>query len=180
MIYAIVVAILAVAFGGWTWYQRNDAVEEYEAKLAQAELDLMQAVAEKQREADNHITDMQAAYEVGEAEAKVITRTITVRGASDVVKYPVFSNPECVLPAPSLLVLNGARAGLLPAADPGEPDSAVPGPAAAEGRQAGDALPADAGGRGAVSDVPAAPRSDGGGGAVPGQGVRRPKPVPLN
>lgn len=77
-------------------------------------------------EADNHIADMEAAYEAGHEKARVKLVEIEAKGAKDVTTYPVFSNPQCVLPDDVLHNLNDARATVRSAADPGTADGKVP------------------------------------------------------
>lgn len=178
--YLVALILLLGAFGGYTWYQRNDAVTDYEARLAAKDQALKEFAEKIETEAANHITDMEAAYEAGEAQARVITKVITARGAADVAKYPVFANPACVLPDDSLLVLNSARTGLLPAADTSPPPTVVPGPAEAGERETRDPVSTNAGGRTEVSNLPAPTRPTSGSSAVPGPGMRtHPKPTPI-
>lgn len=179
------IAVLLLAFAAWTggvWYVGHAAgAADIQHQLDVAQKELADKAQQAKDEAANHITDMEAAYETGEQEAKVITKIVTARGASDVQRYPVFANPVCVLPDASLQLLNDARSGVRPAADSVEPPVVVPEPAAATGRETGDALPANADRRGPVSGVPAAPRSASGSSEVPGSSVRaHPKPKPIH
>ncbi len=162
MIYLIAIGIAIAAFAGYTVY-----IDEHAASAAVAKLQAQQAAADKQltdaaaaakTEAANHITDMEAAYESGEEQAKTVVRTVIAKGASDVSTYPVFSNPACVLPDDSLHNLVAARAGVLAAADPGRPAPTVPAAGAAGGRQIGNPVPANAGGQRPVAGVHPKPR----------------------
>jgi hypothetical protein len=178
--YLILLAAALAAFGGWTMYERNDAVNDYKTKLEIADKKLKDAADKLKLEATNHITDMEAAYEAGEAEAKVITKTIYARGVTDVATYPVYSNPVCVLPDNSLRLLNAARAGVLSAADTVALDAILPGINAAAGRKDGDAVSATVGGRGKVPDVYSSAPTVDSGDKVPGRNLQqRPKPTPI-
>lgn len=186
----IVIGIIVglIGLGAWTVECINIGGHLNEARVqkaekaqadAQAKLDAAQAKADQ--EAKNKVIDMAAAYEAGEANAKTINNTYVQRGASDVAKYPVFRNPDCVLPDDSLHQLNSARAGLQPTADPGQPPAAVPGAPAAFGWEVRDPVPTKPSGSGAVVGVPPTAGKVGGGGQVPANGVQpvHPKPKPV-
>ena len=184
-------AILALAgvllFAGWTgavWhYASSHAEAAYKEKQEQAQAKIDEQAAVTVREANNKIADMQAAFDAGKEQARVVTKTITVRGQSDVAKYPVFSNPVCVLPADSLQFLNRARANMRTAADPGIADAALPVAGPAPGRADIDPVPASPAGRepsGAVGTVHPGSRPTDSGNQVPRSGVRtHPKPKPV-
>lgn len=176
--YLIMLVAALAAFGGWTLYERNDAVNDYKAKLEAADAKLKKQADALKVEAANHIVDMEAAYESGEENAKVVTRTIYTRGESDVAKYPVFSNPVCVLPDDSLRLLNNARAGVLTAADSAALDAVLPGITTAAERKDGDAIPGVVTGRIEVPILPAPTPTTNSDHKVPGRSVQpHPKPV---
>jgi hypothetical protein len=162
MIYLIIAGIAIASFAGYTVYERDQAATAAVAKLqaqeAAADKQLTDAAAAAKIEAANHITDMEAAYESGEEQAKTVVRTVVAKGANDVASYPVFSNPVCVLPDDSLHNLIAARAGVLPPADTRQPVATVPAAGAAGGRQAGNPVPANAGGQRPVAGVHPKPR----------------------
>jgi len=176
---------LASAFGAYTLYERNQAANAAVASLqaaqakADAQLAAKDALAVKAAEQD--ITNMQASFDAGKAQAQVVTRKVYVRGQADVANYPVFSNPVCVLPDASLQLLNSARANLRTPADTVVPDGAMPNAAAAAGRQAGNPVRAVPGGRnGAVVGLRPPARSTDSGGQVPRSSVSgHPKPKPV-
>lgn len=121
----VITAIIALVFisiiGGlgykfWSSAEKAGRLAcESELKTADQMLEAAADVAEEK--AQQHITDMEAAYEVGQQEAAAAQRTYVTKGASDVTKYPVFNNTACVLPDDSLHNLNGARAGVRAATD---------------------------------------------------------------
>jgi hypothetical protein len=181
------VLVALLAFGAWTggvWYKASDqAVTSYKAKLEEQQKKIDEQAAKIKEESANHIVDMQAAFEAGQAKAKVITRTVLAKGADDVSKYPVFSNPDCVLPNSSLQLVNGARAGMRTPANTASLATTLPYTGPVTGRVNGNDVPADAAGRtsgGSVVGVPATPRPTGGGNEIPGSGVHtHPKPKPV-
>jgi len=181
-LYFILGAFLAgLAMGGAgvnSWKEGQIARHEQAQIVAQAKID--DAAKAAIQEASNKIIDMEAAYIAGESNAKTITRTIYVKGQQNVASYPVFRNADCVLPAVLVSDINRARTSLRTPADPGEPAPSVPAAGATEGRAAGNPVPANAGGHGAVGGVPAPPAVPSGTGQVPGPSVRPvPKPKPV-
>jgi hypothetical protein len=169
LIAAVILVFAGSIFGAYNWGEKNGAAE-YKEKQEQAQAKIDEQAAVMVREANNKITDMQAAFEAGKEQAKVVTKTITIRGQSDVAKYPVFSNPVCVLPADSLQFLNRARANLRTAADPGIADAALPVTGPPPGREDSNSVPANAGGRepsGTLGTVRPKPRPVNRGGQVP-------------
>jgi hypothetical protein len=176
---AFALGIAAGAGGLNWWHSAAEARRELALAEAQANVD---ALADKLKtEAATKITDMQASYEAGEANAKTITKTVYVKGQAYVASTPVFSNPACVVPADGLQFLNSARAGVQLAAVAGSADAAVPGTGAATGRPASDAVPANDTGRSAVPNVQPAASGAGSAGQVSGAGTGRvrPKPQPI-
>ena len=181
-LYFILGAFLAgLAMGGAgvnSWKEGQIARHEKAQVEAQNKID--DAAKAAIQEASNKITDMEAAYIAGESNAKTVVQKVYVKGQSYVSTQPVFQNPACVVPADGMLVLNRQRAGLRTPTDPGEPAPSVPAAGATEGRAAGNPVPANAGGHGAVGGVPAPPAVPSGTGQVPGPSVRPvPKPKPV-
>ena len=160
ILYLALGAFLAgLTMGGYgvkTYYDGAIAREKIEQAAAQAKLD--ERVQKAEAVAATHIDDMIAAYDAGEANAKTITKTIYVKGQNYVATTPVFSNPVCVVPDDGMQFLNGARAGVRAAADPGVLAPALPAAGAAAGRTDGNAVPANAAGHGPVGSVPPKPR----------------------
>lgn len=186
MIYAIIAVVLLAAFGGYTAYEQHLAAANATAKLvaAQAQADALLAAKNKAAvdAANEEITNMQAAYDAGATKAKVVTQKVYLKGQADVAKYPVFADPNCVLPDVSLQLLNSARAHLRTPTDTVVPVDAVPEPGPAAGRKTGDAVPAIPSGRdGTVVGVRAPARPTDSGGQVPGSGLpSHPKPKPIH
>lgn len=182
------IAILAVltAFGGYTAYERNQA-----ATAAVAKLEVQQAEAARQAQdaidaavsaAGDKITDMDAAFEVGEANAKTITQKIYVQGQANVAKDSGLNNAVCVMSPDSLQLLRSALNGMRGPTDPGEVPAAVPGPGIAGERDIRSALPQQPQEHGPVGPMHPDARPAGGDGRVPGLGVpsgARPKPKPI-
>ena len=167
---AFLVGILSGAGGMNWWAETKQARLERAQAAAQAQIDALAAKA--QTEAANKITDMTAAYEAGEANAKTVTRTIYVKGQQVVAATPAFANPACVVGADGLQLLNGARAGVQLAANTAAIDGSVPATGAAAGRQDGDVVSGAVTGRGGVPNVQPAAGSVGSGGQVSGASAR--------
>jgi hypothetical protein len=151
----IIIALIAiVGFAGYTMKIQAAAhragIEECQAKVTAANAELTRQAGELKQEAENHITDMVAAYDAGESQAKTRTVYLQSKGRADVDQHPdVYNNRACTLPASSLRIVNASRAGLRrdPAAD-GLRDDADSGPGAGARPAANPAAP-DGGVRGA-------------------------------
>lgn len=185
MIYAIIAVVLLAAFGGYTAYEQHLAAANATAKLVAAQAKADAELAARNQDAidaaNSEIANMQAAYDAGAAKAKVVTQKVYLKGQADVAKYPVFANPDCVLPDVSLQLLNGARAHLRTPADTVIPADAVPDAGPAAGRSTGNAVSAEPSGSGAVGGMRAPARSTDSGGQVSGSGVpSHPKPKPIH
>lgn len=184
-IIVLVVGLLALAGGGWAWLHNHDnAVEAaYQAQIDAKEAELRIAADKAKQEAANHITDMQAAYEAGEAAAPEKVRTIYVRGQANVAKDAGLSNPQCVMSDDSLRYLRGALAGMRTATIAGEGAATVPRPGTADGGNVQRTLPQQSQEYGTVGSMSAPARSDGDGVSLPATGnsaVRgHPKPIPI-
>lgn len=121
--FAIGIALGGGGVSAWDDYWSTKAAkaqQEAQVKL-EAEISALKANAE------NHIIDMQASYDAGRRNAEKRTGDALTKGAKNVTTYPVFSNPQCVLPPDVLLDLNGARASVRSATDPGVAAPSVPG-----------------------------------------------------
>lgn len=116
MVYLILIIAAIGMLGGGLWSVHSNGIKEgkaeCQAELKAADDKLRAEAAAREQEAANHITDMQAAFEVGESQAKTKIVTVLAKGAKDVATYPVFSNPACVLPPDSLRTLNATRGGM--------------------------------------------------------------------
>ena len=178
-LFLALIVLGAVGTGAGYFKGERDGVASYQVKVAAAEKALADQQAKMKQEEQNHIDDMQTAFEAGEAKAKTITKTIYVKGQADVAKYPVFANPVCTLPDDSLRTLAAARARVALGFDsPGTAD-AVPAAAPAQGRQDGNALPAYAGGRGPGVAVHPQAGATTGDTRIPGTaGASHPRPTP--
>lgn len=185
MFQAIAILLIIIAFGAWSakCYELggDQRIASYEKKVQAAEDKAAAAQKARDLEAANHVDDMVTAYETGESDAKASASIYSQQARTDVAKYPVFSNPACVLPDDSLRNLQSARAGLHATADPGQPPAAVPGAPAAFGWDVRDPVPAKPSGSGTVVGVPSTAGKVGGGGQVPANGVQpvHPKPRPV-
>ena len=96
--------------GGMNWWNEA-AIARAERAQAEAQAKVDQAAQEARQTAENTISDMESAYKAGEANAKIVTKTIYVKGQSYVASTPVFSNPQCVVPDDGVSILNVARTG---------------------------------------------------------------------
>lgn len=179
------VAILAIVsgIGAYTLHVKNSAIESYQAQIVKAEDDLRIAEQKRQQEAENKITDMEAAYQAGESNAKTVVKTVYVRGQQNVAKDTALSNPACVMSDDSLHYLVGALTGMRTASAPSGTAATVPGSGTANGGIIRGAVSANPQEHGTVGPVHEAPRSDGGNLPLPaagGTGVSKPpKPKPI-
>ncbi len=117
---AIIAVILAIGGGvtGYTLYERHQAVAAYELKVSEQEAKLAAKDAELVQEANNKIIDMSAAFDAGQAQAKVVTQKIYVKGQAYVASDSGLSNPQCRMSDDSLHFLVGALSSMRTAADP--------------------------------------------------------------
>lgn len=121
IIAALVLAI--VLAGGGYWKGWSDRAARCEALAAQA----------SSQSGKQAIIELKAANEAGEmletenVKERIVYRTITQQ-VDRIVERPVYRDGAC-LDADGLRIVNAATAGK--AADPGQPDSPVPGPAPA-------------------------------------------------
>lgn len=110
---AILGIVIVVAFALWTagvdLRARDGAVAEYKAKVAAAEAKAELAAKAQEAEAANHVADMESAYAAGEEKGRASAGKFQTRAAADVGRFPVFSNPACILPDDALALLNAAR-----------------------------------------------------------------------
>jgi hypothetical protein len=155
MPWLILIAVVFMAGAGMKLFYAGESSGRAQCKadIEAADQKLQAKANELEQETKNHIDDMVVAFDVGESQVKTRVVTIRAKGTSDVQKFPVFSNPVCVLPADSLRSLNSARAGFRTAPDPGVSDAAVRDAAPAAKGNDGGALPATAGRRGPLGKV---------------------------
>ena len=179
MIYLIIIVFLAGLFGGgygvYQWEEGKIARAQQAQVEAQNAVDA--AAREAEQEAANKIIDMNAAFEAGESNAKVITRTVYAKGQSYVASNAVFNLRECVVPPDGMQQLNSARAGVRTTTAAAGSAAAVPGAGTDSGRPTVDPVPATPEGHGAVGPVHPESRPADSSGQVPGLGVpTHPKP----
>lgn len=181
ILYVILAAFIAgVGAGGYGVHEYYDAkAGRLAAKQAAAQEHIDQLAAKVNAEAAAKMAAMKSAFEQGEAQAKVITRNVYIKGQDYVRESPqVYANPNCVLPASSLQLANSeiarVRAEAAAALGISLPDAGAP-----ERRGDGNTVHivpgkprADAGVHSQVQPVPGASGSA-------GAGVQRPaKPAP--
>jgi hypothetical protein len=147
MPWLILIAVVFMAGAGMKLFYAGESSGRAQCKadIEAADRKLQAKADELEQETKNHIDDMVVAFDAGESQIKTRVVTIRAKGTSDVQKFPVFSNPVCVLPADSLRSLNGARAGFRTAPDPGIGDTAVRDTSAAAKGNDGGTVPANAG-----------------------------------
>jgi hypothetical protein len=170
---------LAVGGGGmYQWKAGQEARHEQEQRAAQDKIDALAAKAKQ--DAENKLVDMDAAFQAGEAQQKVITKTVYVKGQSYVAAAPqVFANPQCVLPDSSLQLINSEAASLRTAAAANVFGFGVPDTGGPAGRPNGNVVLSPPAKPATVEGVRPQVQPSGGTGQVPGSGVQRPpKPTP--
>jgi hypothetical protein len=119
MIYAFLAALVfgAVAgfYGGYNWESGRWAKAEEAQHKAEAQVEAAAKDAEKA--AANAITDMEAAYQVGEEKGRSDAQKVGGRVRAQIATAPVFQNPACTLPQESFALLTatlkGVRAGVV-------------------------------------------------------------------
>lgn len=108
ILYAILFACIA---GGAAFIYHGigaSAVAKHEHAV-QVETDKIMAVAKAKTEATaNALVDMQAAFEAGQAQHEVVTKTVYVKGQDYVRTLP--PNKDCIIPDAGMEMLNKARA----------------------------------------------------------------------
>lgn len=184
MIQLIVYGVLALGLlGGFialVHSHDSKVTAAYQAKLDAKDAEIAEHVAKAKQEADNHISDMESAFEAGEANAKTVTQTIYVKGQANVASDKGLADPQCRMSDVSLQLLRGALAGMRSASDTGELATALPGPRAPDGGDVQRAVPQQPQEHGAVGGVHPPAGEAGGSHQVPGTVVpAHPKPVPI-
>jgi hypothetical protein len=176
--------ILSIALIAWTLLVFNAGgdykVAAHEKAQAEADALIEQQAEELTAKEAEKIIDMQAAFHAGEANAKVVTKTVYVKGQSYVASTPVFQNRDCVIPADGVQLLNSQITDLQTTAAASVLGLAVYGSQPTVGRTDGDAVPPRPTDSAAVPGVrPEVPKPDLPAGAA-GPSVRdRPKPNPV-
>lgn len=153
---AIVAATAAIGLAAarLAYVSKQAGIEQCQKEVAAKQAELADLGEKLQKEGENHIIDMQAAYDAGEYNARQNALRTAQKGATDVERYPVFKNMVCTLPDESLSTVNMQRRSLFglrpdsggtgagvraPAASAGTP-AAVSIPGSSQGRQDGDAV----------------------------------------
>lgn len=112
MIGFILGGVAVIALIGYSYFLGGEnAVANYKEKLEAVNQRIEAADKKAVEVASNHIIDMTAAFDAGEANAKTVEKKIYVRVGSDLTKYPVFQNPACALPESSYALLTAALRG---------------------------------------------------------------------
>lgn len=154
MIYAILAALFAVGAIGFGAYEivtgygdrrEHEGEAKYKAAYEAADKQLADASAAAVNAANETIASNVASFNAGEAKSKGSVQIRYVKAQGDVTKYPVFSNPACVLPPEALANLNAARAAMRTGNDVAQaPAAANTAPLAPRPAPVGHPLPAAA------------------------------------
>ena len=180
--YLLIAAFLAgLGAGGYGVYQYEEGVQARQAQKQQKAQERIDELTRKaEQDAANKLIDMDAAFAAGEAQQKIITKTVYVKGQSYVAAAPqVFANPQCVLPDGSLQLVNSETALLRATAAAnvfgfGLPDTGRP-----AGRSDGNVVLSPSAKPPVVEGVHPQVQPSGGTGALQGPSVSRPaKPNP--
>ena len=180
--YVLIAAFLAGlgsgGYGVYQWKEGQIARQAQKQEKAQAHIDELTRKAEQ--EAANKLIDMDAAFAAGEAQQKIITKTVYVKGQSYVAAAPqVFANPQCVLPDGSLQLVNSETALLRATAAANVFGFSLPDTGGSTGRGNGNVVLSPPAKPPVVEGVRPQVQSPGGTGQIPGSGVQRPpKPTP--
>jgi hypothetical protein len=174
----LVLGVIGTGAGYWRGSVEGEAkaaakIEAAQAKIEQQAKEAQAAEVQKQAE-------LVAAFDKGEANARVVTHTIYVKGQDNVAKDTGLSNPSCVMSDDSLLLLRGALAGMRTAADPTATVSAVSGAGTAGGQNLLGVVPEQPQEHGTVGGVHPASSATGPANTAGPRVVRQPpKPTPL-
>ena len=179
--YLLIAAFLAgLGAGGYGVYQYEEGVQARQAVKQREAQDKIDALTRKaEQDAANKLIDMDAAFAAGEAQQKIITKTVYVKGQSYVAAAPqVFANPQCVLPDGSLQLVNSETALLRATAAANVFGFGVSDTGGSTGRGNGNVVLSPSAKPATVEGVRPQVQPPGGTGQVPGSGVQRPpKPV---
>ena len=183
-VYLVLAAFAGAGMGGFgvhSWVAWRQDVAEADAREAQEKIEVQ--TKEALQAADNHLIDMQAAFDVGESKAKVEVKTVYIKGQTYVQNTPSVNNPVCVIDGDGVSIINGQITSLRAAAAAALGLDGVSGAGTYSGNLNvyGTTVPAVSGQSVPTSGVPAqAPKSDSASG-VPGQSLQgHPKPKPVN
>lgn len=185
----MIIAIVLLFFAGLTFgaggmheYQKG-LIARKEAAIIAAEAKLAEAVAKGLLEAENKLVDMQASFEVGEQQAKIIERKIYLQGQTYVKNTPAVNNPACVIDGAGVSIIDSKIRSLQRAAAAETLGISLPSANGGEqqGNPDGGALSEVSGRDGDVPRVPGQTTESAAVATVPGTGVPRPaKPKSVN
>jgi hypothetical protein len=112
IIYLLLGALLigGIAGGGAVKWWDDQAENRRIVAQQKAQEKIDQLGKQVQQEAANKLIDMQAAFDAGEANAKIVTKTVYIKGQDIVRESPALSSPQCVLPDAGLQLYNSETA----------------------------------------------------------------------
>lgn len=187
MIQLILIVVVMGAIGAGIWgfaaHERDVAVEAERAKVAAAQAEAERVTQGAIEQAANKVTDMEAAFEAGEAKGKTLGAQVKAKGAGYVAANAAFRNVQCDIGPDLLRLVNDSTRAMRTAALTVDGPSAVPPTGAIVGQPNANGNGSTAGrpqSGGAVGDVHSATRSTDRAGEVPGPSVPgHPKPKPI-
>ena len=139
ILYVLIAAFVGgglLGAGGMNWW--NDAaVARAEKAQAKAEAVVAAAAEEAEQEAANKIIDMQAAFNAGEAQTKVVTKIVYQKAQQYAATNAVLTNPQCFIPADGLQFINGQGPGVALGPAAAGSDGSVRAGGGGQGGQAG-------------------------------------------
>jgi hypothetical protein len=160
------------------YHEGKDAIAAQQLAAAQKKIDDAAAATAAKEAADQE--KIHQAYLAGEANTKTVYQTIVKKGTDYVATAPVFSNPDCVVDAAGLQLVNSARASVLAARTVLGLDTSVPIAGAAAGRETEHVLLTGPQGRPSLGGVHPTPSPVSAGGATQPNLLQKPaKPVPI-
>jgi hypothetical protein len=181
----IVVAMAAIGGGVWAFaaHERDVAVAAEQAKVAAAQAEADRVTQGAIEQAANKVTDMEAAFEAGEAKGKTLGAQVKAKGAGYVAVNAAFRNVQCDIGPDLLRLVNDSTRAMRTAALADDGTATVPAAGATGGQQNANGNGSTAGrpqSRGAVGDVHPAPRPVDSTGQIPGPSLpSHPKPKPI-
>lgn len=171
--------VYLAGFGSATYFKNIEiaASEKHAADLQQQ----IEAKADAlKQEQENHVQDMQTAFEAGQKSIEPVVKTVYVKGAQYASADKGISNPVCVMGADSLHFLNLARSDVRAAASAGGPSNGLPRSATDNGPVVREPVPTVDQRRGAIPTVSGQPTPLPSARGVSGSSVSaHPKPTPI-
>jgi hypothetical protein len=112
IVYVLLAAFVVggLAGGGAVKWWEDQAENRRLVAQQKAQEKIDQLTEKVKQETENKLIDMKAAFDAGEANAKIVTKTVYIKGQDIVRDSPALSSPQCVLPDAGLQLHNSETA----------------------------------------------------------------------